>query len=369
MLAPTPDGAPSGKIMIVDDEEFNILVVRRFLREAGYSEFVTIVDPTEAVDTARYESPDILLLDIVMPGLSGLEVLRQLKSNPQLSQIPVIILTASSEQPVKLEALELGATDFLAKPVDPSELRLRVKNTLTIKAQQDYLANYSTALEEEVRQRTAELEDSRREVVHCLARAAESRDEQTGHHIVRVGLYAGVIAEQLGYCRRDVEMLKLAALLHDVGKIGVPDAILRKPGKLAPLEFEVMKGHCDLGSSIIRPLPVGGSSGASPASPGHASPLMRLAAVIAESHHEKWDGTGYPKGLKGEAIPMEGRIVAVADVFDALTNKRPYKKALPLEETLEIMEQSRGTHFDPIVLDAFLSRLPDVIRVSDKYSD
>ncbi len=372
----TVGAAHRSKIMLVDDEEFNILMLRRHLRDAGFENFITTVESPEAIGLMRQHLPDILLLDVMMPKMNGLEVLAAVRKDAMLKRTPVIVLTASSDASIKLQALELGATDFLSKPVDASELILRVRNTLTVKAHQDYLSNYSSELERQVRLRTAELEASQREVVYCLARAAESRDEQTGHHVVRVGLYVGVIADQLGFSDHEIEMLQLAAQLHDVGKIGVSDLILRKPASLDPEEYEQIKQHCDFGRKIIEPeitaspdqfrqhTQVGADLGVD-----CTSPLLKLAASIAGTHHEKWDGSGYPLGLAGESIPIEGRMTAVADVFDALTNRRPYKEAFPVEKALQIISESRGTHFDPQVLDAFMARMTDIVQILENYSD
>src|SRR6185369_12553275 len=290
-------------------------------------------------------------------------LLRDLRAEKQFAHLPVLILTAMDDSDTKARALNLGATDFLAKPVDPTELIPRVRNSLVLKAHHDHLQTYASRLEQEVRARTAELEASRQQIIHCLARAAEFRDNETGRHVIRVGRYAGIIARELGFEESAAEMLEQAALLHDVGKIGVPDAILLKPGKLDADEIESMQKHCGFGKRIFE----GMTSQESAAYRSHTTvgskivqdcraPLLDLASRIALTHHEKWDGTGYPLGLAGEDIPLEGRITAVADVFDALSSKRPYKPAFPLEKCLAILEEGRGQHFDPTVLDAFLRR-------------
>jgi putative two-component system response regulator len=363
-------------VMIVDDEELNIALLEAYLKEAGYQNCRSTVDSVDALELIRKEPPDVVLTDLMMPKLSGFDVLAAMRSDSHLQRIPVIILTASSDTDNKLHALELGATDFLAKPVDPSELVLRVRNTLTAKAYQDQLANYSARLEHEVRTRTAELEAARLEAIHCLARAAEFRDDDTGRHVVRVGRYAAIIARRLGFDKKRVEIFELAAQLHDVGKIGVPDSILLKPGKLDPEEFALMKKHCDFGKTITQPLSddefrelarhteVGALIIGAP-----GSPMMRLAAMIAQTHHERWDGTGYPSGLKGEAIPIEGRITAVADVFDALASVRPYKAPFPIEKCFAILREERGRHFDPQVIDAFFQCTAEILRVKDELAD
>ena len=311
-----------------------------------------------------------------MPEVSGLEILAEMRGDRSLRMIPVLILTAANDSKTKLRALRLGASDFLAKPVDPSELSLRVENVLSVKAYQDHLARYSERLEEQVRVRTEELEHSRQEAIHCLARAGEYRDDDTGHHVTRVGRYSALIADELGFPAEAVELIEQAAQLHDVGKIGIPDSILYKPGKLDPLEYEIIQGHCEIGRKIINPADHEKSVGLeSHTSIGNqimgatSSPVLRLAAVIASSHHEKWDGTGYPLGLVGDAIPIEGRIVAVADVFDALSSSRPYKKAYSIDRCVQILSDGRNTHFDPRVLDAFLRRINEASLIHQRYVD
>ena len=299
-----------------------------------------------------------------------------MRRDREMMMIPAIVLTAANDPQVKLQALRLGASDFLAKPVDPSELTLRLENVLAVKAYQDHLADYSEKLEQQVRIRTEELVHSRQEAIHCLARAGEFRDDDTGRHVTRVGRYAAMIAAELGFPQAAIDLIEQAAQLHDVGKIGIPDAILHKPGKLDPQEFEIIQEHCNIGRRIINPL----SHEESIRLKTHTSvglqimgstnsPVLRLAAVIAATHHEKWDGSGYPKGLAGNAIPIEGRIVAVADVFDALSSARPYKEAFPIDRCLKILIDSRGKHFDPRVLDAFLRRKEEAIRVREDYVD
>ena len=364
------------KIMIVDDEQLVIRVVRRFLASEGYNNFVTVSDSRLALETILVEKPDVVLLDIMMPHVTGLDLLRMRRKEPSICHLPFIILSANSENQIKREALSLGATDFLGKPVDPSDLIVRVQNSLTVKRHQDHLANHAVELERQVRERTQQIEKSREQIIHCLARAAEYRDNETGEHIIRVGKYCRVIASELGmgedYCRQ----IEHAAQLHDVGKIGIPDSVLLNPGKLDVEEFEVMKQHCGLGCQIMEPLSTDDTARVKRHAEvgafimdGVDSPMLELAAVIARTHHEKWDGTGYPNRMKGDQIPIEGRICCVADVFDALTSDRPYKEKFPLRKCLEIMISERGTRFDPIVLDAFFKRLGDIEEIREQYND
>ncbi len=363
-------------VMIIDDESINIEIVKAYLEEEGFENLIATTQASQAMDMLREHRPDIVLLDIKMPEISGLELLRMMRSDRDMMMIPAIVLTAANDPQVKLQALRLGASDFLAKPVDPSELTLRLENVLAVKAYQDHLADYSEKLERQVQIRTEELVHSRQEAIHCLARAGEFRDDDTGRHVTRVGRYSALIAAELGFPQAAVDLIEQAAQLHDVGKIGIPDAILHKPGKLDPQEFEIIQEHCNIGRRIINPL----SHEESIRLKTHTSvglqimgstnsPVLRLASVIAATHHEKWDGTGYPKGLAGNAIPIEGRIVAVADVFDALSSARPYKEAFPLDRCLKILADSRSKHFDPRVLDAFLRRKDEAIHVREDYVD
>lgn len=366
----------SAKIMIVDDEAFNTKIVKRFLQSAGYRNFVIETDSSKVIDRCHAERPDVMLLDILMPGLSGLDILRLREGDPTLERVGIIVLSASDDSNIKREALDLGATDFLNKPVDTNELFPRVRNTLMIKSTQDHLANYAEVLEQQVALRTRELQESREQIIHCLARAAEFRDNETGQHVIRVGMYSRIIASELGFTKDQAHNLELAAQLHDVGKIGIPDAILLNPKRLTQGEFEVMRGHCSIGKTIIDPLTENErhlyqkhtEMGAG-IMEGADSPLLTLASTIAQTHHEKYNGTGYPLGLKGEEIPLEGRIVAVADVYDALSSSRPYKKAFSQEECLEIILKDRGEHFDPQCVDAFFARISEIVEVCEKYAD
>ncbi|MEL7496431.1 MAG: HD domain-containing phosphohydrolase [Planctomycetota bacterium] len=375
-LTQEQDAIRSSKIMIVDDEQLVIRVVRRFLSSDGYENFITLTDPREALETIEFEKPDVVLLDIMMPHITGLDLLKIRKKSAAIQHIPFIILSANAENQIKREALQLGATDFLAKPVDPSDLILRVQNALIVKRHHDHLTNYAVELERQVRERTKQIEKSREQIIHCLARAAEYRDNETGEHVIRVGKYCGVIAEQLGfgieYCRE----IELAAQLHDVGKIGIPDSVLLNPGKLSSEEFEVMKTHCGLGMQIMEPLADSEAERIRRHSDmggfimeGVDSPMLELAASIARTHHEKWDGTGYPAKLKGDKIPIEGRICCVADVYDALCSERPYKPKFPIKKCLEIMLSERGTRFDPIVLDAFFERIEEIEEIRQRFDD
>ena len=373
---PTQEEISNATIMLVDDEPINVKVARKYLQEFGYERFIAITEPKEAFPTIESEMPDVILLDIMMPEVGGIDILREMQQHQELSHIPVIILTATCDQQLKKQVLDLGAFDFLEKPVDPNELAPRVRNALKIRTYETRLKNYAETLKEKVQKRTVELDISRKEVIRTLARAAEYRDDHTGYHVVRVGQYAGVIAAQLGFDDLYVEKIELAAQLHDVGKIGIADEVLLKPGKLTPEEFGMIQKHVGYGKQILDQIPPELSSQLKEHVKMGArildipnSPLLEMAARIALTHHEKWDGSGYPLGLSGEHIPIEGRITAVADVFDALSSNRPYKKAFPLEKCLSILEEGRGAHFDPQVLDAFMEIQPEIVEIQMKFAD
>ncbi len=366
----------SAKILVIDDEPSTVLMVRKLLSQANYMHVQTLTEPENAFDQIRSDLPDLVLCDIHMPGVTGLDILSQVRQNVETKQIPIVVLTSSTEADVKIKCLNLGATDFLNKPVNASELIARVRNTLLAKAHVNRLASQSIQLEREVRLRTAELYGSRREAIQCLACAAENRDDQTGHHVFRVGRYAAIIAAELGFSEERVQWMEHAAQLHDVGKIGIPDHILKKPGRLTDEEYELMKTHSIVGRKIIQcETACHVVERQNPDRVGKKlieecnSPIMRMAALVAESHHEKWDGSGYPFGLKGEAIPIEGRITAVADVFDAVGSARHYKNAMPLEQSFEIIQKGSGTHFDPDVVEAFFKRKQDITAIYLLYND
>jgi putative two-component system response regulator len=362
----------------VDDGPINIKVVQKHLQLAGYRQFITTTDSTRAMDLICQEHPDVVLLDIMMPQVSGLEILEKLRQTEEFVDLPVIILTAANDQDTKLTALRLGATEFLEKPLDAVELQTRLRNVLTVKAHQDRLKNYAWELELEVAARSNELAQAYREVVHCLAKVGEYRDNETGNHVIRVGRYAEIIARRLGLGDDLVARIGQAAPLHDIGKVGIPDAILLKPGKLDTAEFEQMQRHCGFGKDVFitgteepkADFESHTSAGATIASAGR-SPVLVMAATIAHTHHERWDGKGYPRGLAGEDIPIEGRITAVADVFDALTSKRPYKPPFPVEKALAIIREE-GVHdrrVEPAVVDAFFAALEETLQVYREHAD
>lgn len=336
------------RILIIDDTPDNLVLLSAILRASGYGCVRTLCDSRRARDVIRDFSPDLLITDLMMPGLSGQDILRALPEIvPTHDFLPVLVLTANMAQAAREEALSLGATDFLTRPHPPFDVALRVRNLLQARSLHLELQRRNVALEAEVAARTLHLEAIQEElkmaqldVIERLALAGEHHDDDTGAHTRRVADSCRRIADKLELPCEQTELIYRAAPLHDVGKIGVSDAILLKPGKLTPDEFDTMKRHCSIGAQLL--------------SNGH-SDFLRTARSIALSHHERFDGSGYPNKLSGSDIPLEGRIVAVADVFDALTSDRPYKKAWPEEEAKAEIEKQAGRQFDPRVVEAFLS--------------
>ncbi len=346
------DRIRKARILIVDDEEDNVQVLRHILEAEGYSDLRSTNDPIEVTDIVADFDPDLTLLDVLMPAVNGLDVLRGLQeTDPQASYRPVMVLTSDHSRQAQRDAWAAGAKDFLTKPLSPSEVRLRVRNLLETRMLHRELRQEKDALEDRVKARTAELEEARIQVLFRLARAAEFRDDDTGQHTRRVGRLSGRIAQALGLPRDEARRIRMAAPLHDVGKIGIPDSILLSTKRLSKSDREVMKGHCQIGAALLF-------------SPDVA--LLGLAADIALTHHECWDGSGYPKGLTGAETPLAGRIVSVADTFDALTHIRPYKKAWPADEALREIRRLSGVSFDPDVVAAFerLTRETDVTSVT-----
>ena len=329
---------PSSRLILVDDEPVDLALLQALLENAGYHEIRTLTDPRSVVRTVVEWDADIVLLDLSMPQLDGYAVLEQLRFALQAHVfMPVLVITADSSAEAKQRALRLGANDYLTKPFDPAEVVLRVNNLLETRALHLQLSAQNEQLEARVQERTAELEEARLEILERLAAAAEYRDDDTHQHTQRVGDVAAMIAHALGYSDADAEILRRAAPLHDLGKIGIPDEILLKPGRLTAAEFLKVQQHTEIGARILA---------------GSRFAILQMGEVIARTHHERWDGTGYI-GLSGEAIPQASRIVAVADVFDALTHQRPYKRAWPRAEALRYLCDGAATQFDPMVVAAF----------------
>lgn len=354
------------RILVVDDEEAVRCAVAELLTSLGY-----------AVETAagglaalgKLQQPfDLVLLDVTMPDLDGFAVAERIRRRYAMDDLPIIIVTALNDRAARLRAVEVGVNDFVGKPVEPYELRLRMASLLKMKRARDALKQHQAELEETVQARTAALRQALAEVteaeqkayqahvdtIHRLALASEFRDKDTGSHILRISGYCTVLARALGLSDEEVECVRLGSLMHDVGKIGVPDSILLCPHRLTSAQQMVMRQHTIIGARILD---------------GSPSALLQAGAVIALSHHEKWDGSGYPHGLVGADIPLFGRICAVADVFDALTSQRPYKQAFSIEEAVAVLRGGRGQHFDPEVLDAFLAHLDQIVPVLTAHRD
>jgi len=362
------DPFQGSRVLVADDETVNLRVLASFLREFG-CEPVLAQDGRQTLELMD-SGIDLVLLDVLMPGLDGFEVARQIRGIEGCDVTPVIMVTALTGRDDRLQAVEAGANDFIAKPIDKTELRVRMSSLLRMKRSQDELKSYQLKLEQMVEVRTEALHlavDNLRQMQHSiqashqetilrLASAAEYKDEHTASHIKRMSGYSALLAEMAGLPSHVVDLIRQASPMHDVGKMGVPDSILLKPGKLTPEEWTVMKNHTVFGRNILE---------------GSNSELLQLAEVIAFSHHERWDGTGYPLNLSGEDIPLSGRICAVSDVFDALTTARPYKQAYGNEEALAIMRRSQagGTHFDPRIFALFLDNLEEFLDIQRKFQD
>ncbi|MFH1153046.1 MAG: HD domain-containing phosphohydrolase [Pseudomonadota bacterium] len=349
----------SGKILVVDDEPMNVLLLKELLGTMGHE--VTGAENGIVALELLDRSFDLVLSDVLMPVMDGLAMVKKIRNNPETRDIPVIMVTTLSDKADRLEAVRAGANDFITKPVDMVELQVRTASMLTLKAHHDEIKAFQEELNGMVELRTLELRDAlgqldhaHRETIHRLSAAAEYKDEETGMHILRMSSYSELIAGAMNLDKTEVALIRTSSPMHDIGKIGIPDGILLKPGKLTPGEWETMKTHTLIGKKIL--------------DNGKSDYLLK-GSCIAFSHHEKWDGSGYPQGLSGTDIPLAGRICAVADVFDALTSHRPYKKAFPVEHSLDIMTQGRGSHFDPEILDVFLARIDHVLAIRRRYTD
>jgi cyclic di-GMP phosphodiesterase len=338
------------RVLIVDDEQANIQLLARILDTAGYSNVRSTTDPRAVEAMLGEYDPDLVFLDLLMPGMDGQEVLAMIQSHlSDGAYLPVIILTSDHTPDARRRGLAAGAQDFLTKPLSPSEVRLRARNLLQTRFLHQELRGHNERLEHQVAERTAELESARLQTLLRLARAAEYRDDETGEHTKRVGRLAASLARSGGLPRPLVETIGLVAPLHDVGKIGIPDSILLSAERLSPEQLRVMQTHCQIGHALLSDTGV---------------PLLDAAAEIALSHHECWDGSGYPGGLAGEAIPVSGRIVAIADTYDALRSSRPYKKAWPRQKARAEIEASAGRQLDPHLVEVFLAmRLPRTAAV------
>jgi len=325
--------SPLPLILAVDDEASNLQLLRQILQD--HYRLLFAKDAARALELARQEQPSLILLDVMMPGMSGHEACRVLKAEPSTARIPVIFVTALSDPEDEVRGFEAGAVDYITKPVSPPIVRARVRTHLSLV-------------------RMDELKETRLQIVQRLGLASEYKDNETGMHVIRMSHYAHLLGVAAGLNPVEADDLLHAAPMHDVGKIGIPDRILQKPGKLDAEEWAIMQRHAIIGGDIIGE---------------HSHGMLKLARNIALTHHEKYDGSGYPKGLAGEQIPLEGRIVAIADVFDALTSARPYKPAWPLEQAVAYLEEQRGRHFDPALVDLFLTQMPLILDIMERWAE
>lgn len=341
------------RVLIIDDNEINVAILRNLVMRLP-AEPVCYTNSAQALEWCHGETPDLVLVDYMMPSPDGIEFIVAFRSLPGFKEIPVVMVTAANEKDVRYKALEIGATDFLTKPIDNIELLARARNLLELRRSQKALTDRAAWLAEEVHKATKEIIARERELIFRLTKATEYRSPETGAHILRMALYSKAIAAHLGLSAEEQEILLTAAPMHDIGKVGTPDTILLKDDTLSDPEYEIMKEHTIMGYEILQ---------------GSKSKLIQVAAEIALSHHEKYDGTGYPNGLAGDDIPIFARICSVSDVFDALTTERAYKKAWSLEDAVREVERRVGADFDPRVVDAFKDALPEILKIYKHYSD
>ena len=342
---PQEAATKKARILVADDDIFFLRVFTDLIRDAGY-ECLAVESGLEALEKARGFHPDMIITDVVMPGMDGFEVTRRIKQDPSTTHVPVIIITSLTDRDSKVKGLESGADELLNKPLDETEFRIRVRNILKVKRYEDYLLEHGKMLEGEVKAKSLLLEEAYEkiregwlETVYRLTLAAEYRDRETGAHIRRISLYSQHIARFLGLGEDVVEAIFFASPMHDIGKIGIPDSILLKPGKLTKEEFEIMKTHTTIGANILK-------------EPN--TEIIKTGRDVALSHHERWDGSGYPQGLRGAQIPLSGRIVHMVDIYDALRSTRPYRTGLDHETTLGIMKEMDRDGIDPEMYRAFL---------------
>lgn len=342
------------RVLVVDDSRVNLEVYSRILKQLEDVEIVAFASSRDAFQWSTDNETDLVIVDYQMPQMNGLEFVQAFRSNPVHADVPIVMITGTREKDLRIEALKMGVDDFAEKPADPVEFMVRARNLLKLRDRSKKLSDRAAWLAQEVKRATALIERREQETIFRLTRATEHRDKETKNHIVRMGHYARLLGKAIGMLQEQQELLLLAAPMHDVGKVAVPDRILLKEGKLSPEEWEIMKGHARSGYEILK---------------DSDSPLIQLGAQIALTHHEKWDGSGYPDGLVGEGIPIAGRICAISDVFDALLSVRPYKPAWPLPQVIEALRRGRGVHFDPVLIDAFLDIMPELQDVRRRFND
>jgi putative two-component system response regulator len=341
-------------VIVIDDTSVNLMVISHLIRKFEDCVPIEFSSPQDGLNWCTLHVPDLVIVDFMMPEMDGIEFIRRLRACPGRSDIPILMVTADDQTETRHQALEAGANDFLTKPIDKIEFMARTRNMLSMRRSQRELQNHAAWLDSEVKKATKEILERERETIIRLSKAADSRDPETGAHILRMSHFSKLIGAKLGLSEADQQMLLDAAPMHDIGKVAIPDKILLKPGRLDVAEFDIMKQHSRLGYEILH---------------GSQSVILQAAAQIALNHHEKYDGSGYPAGLIGNAIPLFARICAVADVFDALTSERPYKKAWEDERATALLREGSGTHFDPACVDAFLSSWDEVMEIRGRFKD
>lgn len=344
----------NARILIVDDQKLHSYFLEKVLRQEGYKNIQCVTDPMKILSSIDQFHPDLIVLDLLMPQIDGFQIMQRLSDFRHEHYLPILALSEDKGVDIRLQALQSGATDFLNKPYENIEVLFRIRNMIEMRILHMQVEDQNKALEIKVTERTRELRDNQYDIIRRLAQAAEFRDNDTGLHIIRMSQYCAALARALGLSETQCELILNASPLHDVGKIGIPDSILLKPGPLTPEEFEIMKTHTTIGAQLLA---------------GSKSPLMKMAQGIALTHHEKWDGSGYPHKRKGDDIPLVGQICSVCDVFDALTSERPYKKPWPVEEAIKTMVGDREKHFNPRVLDRFVEILPEILVIKNKNNE
>lgn len=344
----------NAKILIVDDQLLNTKILQSILKVAGYHHITTLNDSKRAVAAYQEIKPDLFILDLSMPEVNGFDIMRDLQALNLDTYLPILVISNEESQAVRYQALESGAKDFLNKPYDRIEVLKRIHNLIEVRMLHNEIKDQNLILEQKVRERTQELYDSQVDVIQRLARAIEYRDMETGLHIIRMSHYAAALAEFYGLPVKDSQLILRSAPLHDIGKIAIPDSILQKPGKLTPQEWELMKSHTTIGAELLD---------------GNHSEFMAAAQQIALTHHERWDGSGYPTAVAGEEIPVFGRICCLSDVFDALTTARPYKKAWTVDQAVDEIISQSGKMFDPKMVECFRDHLPEFEKIRQHYLD
>ncbi len=342
-------------VLILDDQSVSRMILEELIQSISEDiQIESFADPILALDWAKHNHHDLVITDYKMPNMDGVEFTHWLRQIPSSSDVPIVVITCMNEKAVRYRALEAGATDFLSKPFDHYECKARCRNLLKLRRQQAIIKDRAHWLEREISQKTADIEQREKETLLRLARAGEYRDEETGIHVTRMSQYATLIAEELGFSESRCNTIRHAAPMHDIGKIGVPDRILLKPGKLDPEETQTIQTHTTIGYEILRDSP---------------SDYLQTGAIIALAHHEHFDGNGYPYRISGSNIPIEARVVAVADVFDALLSERPYKQAWSIDRALDYITEQRGQQMDPDCVDAFFVRLSEIIAIHNQWPD